>query len=173
MAGGRISDGSFVYRKTNLNIRKGGRRALFWWLINGRNTSLSESWNSLIKLFKSLYTEGRRPPTLHSLTCTWWRPRFPSLFDIMQTPHCPVQCSIICYGLCSNFLSFQGNSTKSPVCHPILFAMVVFWDSSYISLEALQALTSSWKPLGPLDFVLRALRALRPCDPCINDWIVC
>ena len=31
----------------------------------------------------------------------------------------------------------------------------------------------SWRPFGPLDFVLRALRALRPCDPRFGDWIVC
>ena len=31
------------------------------------------------------------------------------------------------------------------------------------SLGALRAPTSSWRPFGPLDFVLRALRALRPC----------
>ena len=30
------------------------------------------------------------------------------------------------------------------------------------SLGALRALTSSWRPFGPFDFVLRALRALRP-----------
>ena len=30
------------------------------------------------------------------------------------------------------------------------------------SLGALRAPTSSWRPFGPLDFVLRALRALRP-----------
>ena len=33
------------------------------------------------------------------------------------------------------------------------------------SLGALRAPTSSWRPFGPLDFVLRALRAFRPCDP--------
>ena len=33
------------------------------------------------------------------------------------------------------------------------------------SLGALRAPTSSWRPFGHLDFVLRALRALRPCDP--------
>ena len=33
------------------------------------------------------------------------------------------------------------------------------------SLGALRAPTSSWRPFGTLDFVLRALRALRPCDP--------
>ena len=33
------------------------------------------------------------------------------------------------------------------------------------SLGALRAPTSSQRPFGPLDFVLRALRALRPCDP--------
>ena len=33
------------------------------------------------------------------------------------------------------------------------------------SLGALRAPTSSWRPFGPLGFVLRALRALRPCDP--------
>ena len=41
------------------------------------------------------------------------------------------------------------------------------------SLGALRAPTSSWRPFGPLDFVLRALRALRPCDPRVGDWIVC
>ena len=41
------------------------------------------------------------------------------------------------------------------------------------SLGALRASTSSWRPFGPLDFVLRALRALRPCDPLVGDWIVC
>ena len=30
------------------------------------------------------------------------------------------------------------------------------------SLGALRAPTSSWRPFGPLDFVLRALQALRP-----------
>ena len=33
------------------------------------------------------------------------------------------------------------------------------------SLGAPRAPTSSWRPYGPLDFVLRALRALRPCEP--------
>ena len=44
------------------------------------------------------------------------------------------------------------------------------------SLGALRAPTYSWRPFGPLDFVLRALRALRPCDPrtcihaaCVHD----
>ena len=54
------------------------------------------------------------------------------------------------------------------------------------SLGALRAPTSSWRPFGPLDFVLCALRALRPCDPrnsdlyiviavgqCVSRWIVC
>ena len=34
------------------------------------------------------------------------------------------------------------------------------------SLRALRAPTSSLRPLGLFDFVLRALQALRPCDPC-------
>ena len=38
---------------------------------------------------------------------------------------------------------------------------------------ALRAPTSSWRPFGPLDFVLCALWALRPCDPCHSDWVVC
>ena len=48
-------------------------------------------------------------------------------------------------------------------------------DDIYItrSLGALRAPTSSWRPFGPLDFVLRALRALRPCDPRVDDWIAC
>ena len=33
------------------------------------------------------------------------------------------------------------------------------------SLGALRAPTSSWRPFGPLNYVLRALRALRPCEP--------
>ena len=41
------------------------------------------------------------------------------------------------------------------------------------SLEAPWAKTSSWRPFGPLNFVLPALRALRPCDLCVGDWIVC
>ena len=39
------------------------------------------------------------------------------------------------------------------------------------SLGALRDPTSSWRPFGPLDFVLRALRALRPCDP-HNDVVI-
>ena len=31
------------------------------------------------------------------------------------------------------------------------------------SLGALRAPTSSWRPFGPLDFVLRSLWVLRPC----------
>ena len=48
-------------------------------------------------------------------------------------------------------------------------------DDIYItrSLGALRAPTSSWRPFGPLDFVLRALRTLRPWDPRVSDWIVC
>ena len=38
------------------------------------------------------------------------------------------------------------------------------------SLGALRAPTSSWRPFGTLDFVLRALR---PRDPCVDDWILC
>ena len=41
------------------------------------------------------------------------------------------------------------------------------------SLGALRAPASSWRPFGPLDFVLRALQALRLCDPRVVDWIVC
>ena len=38
------------------------------------------------------------------------------------------------------------------------------------SLGAPQAPTSSWRPFGLLDFVLRVLR---PCDQRQSDWIVC
>ena len=41
------------------------------------------------------------------------------------------------------------------------------------SRGALRALTSSWRPFGPVDFVPRAFRALRLCDLRIGDWIVC
>ena len=38
------------------------------------------------------------------------------------------------------------------------------------SLGALQAPTSSWRPFGPLDFVLPALWALRPvCQACLRS----
>ena len=40
------------------------------------------------------------------------------------------------------------------------------------SLGALRAPTSSWRPFGPLAYVLHALRALRPCDPRVSGWIV-
>ena len=33
------------------------------------------------------------------------------------------------------------------------------------SLGVIRAPTASWKPFGPLDFVLPGLRALRPCEP--------
>ena len=43
------------------------------------------------------------------------------------------------------------------------------------SLGALRAPTSSWRPFGPLDFILRALRALRPVRlpalPCIPFFL--
>ena len=39
---------------------------------------------------------------------------------------------------------------------------ILAWILSTRSLGALWAPTSSWRPFGPLDFVLRALRALRP-----------
>ena len=54
--------------------------------------------------------------------------------------------------------------------------LIVILEAAYYAtrcLGALRAPTSSWRPFGPLDFVLRALRALRPCDPRIGDWIVC
>ena len=41
------------------------------------------------------------------------------------------------------------------------------------SLGVLWAPTPSWRPFGPVDFVLPALWALRPCDPRSSDWIVC
>ena len=40
------------------------------------------------------------------------------------------------------------------------------------SVEARWAPTSSWRPFGPLDFLLRALRALRPSDPRVGELIV-
>ena len=59
-----------------------------------------------------------------------------------------------------------------PICHrhhrPLNISIIEDQKS-----EAIQARISSWRPFGPLDFVLRALRALRPCDPRNNDWIVC
>ena len=56
-----------------------------------------------------------------------------------------------------------------------IYMAKIYMANIYItrSLGALRAPTSSWRPFGPLDFVLRALRALRPCDPRNSDWIVC
>ena len=79
------------------------------------------------------------------------------------------------------------NYIRGHFMNPILHAWVIFLSALSTSvatqstrkilptrsLGALRAPTSSWRPFGPLDFVLRALRALRPCDPRIGDWIVC
>ena len=47
------------------------------------------------------------------------------------------------------------------VSHSISIKHVI--QSKYYNTRgALRALTSSWRPFGPLHFVLRALRALRP-----------
>ena len=58
------------------------------------------------------------------------------------------------------------------VCWTKHFLQIVVYYILTRSLGALRAPTSSWRPFGPLDFVLRALRALRPYDPRIGDWIV-
>ena len=47
-------------------------------------------------------------------------------------------------------------------CYTILTNGHDDWLYDTRSLEAFRAPTSSWRPLGPRDFVLRALR---PCDP--------
>ena len=58
-------------------------------------------------------------------------------------------------------------------------AVPVYLDHLQLSLQINQksrgppAPTSSGRPFGPLDFVLRALQALRPSDPRNGDWIVC
>merc|ERR1711954_60505 len=48
---------------------------------------------------------------------------------------------------------------------PRLIQIFICFYMNTRSLGALRAPTSSWRPFGPLYFVLRALRALRPCDP--------
>ena len=60
------------------------------------------------------------------------------------------------------------------------FERLASWIFATRSLWVLQALTSCWRPFGPLDFVLRAHRALNTHedprshgDPCVGDWIVC
>ena len=78
------------------------------------------------------------------------------------------------------------DGTRSQIKHKILSSLSSFSStsstqsltlsplsplSSTRNLEALRAPTSSWRPFGPLDFVLRALQALRPCDPRIVVWI--
>ena len=43
-------------------------------------------------------------------------------------------------------------------------------DFSWQGRKGEGGVASSWRPFGPLDFVLRALR---PCDPRVGNWIVC
>ena len=66
---------------------------------------------------------------------------------------------------------------RNPPIRPWHHDTTRVWDNTtYVytrSLGALPAPTSSWRPFGPLDFVLHALQALRPCDPRFGDWIVC
>ena len=61
---------------------------------------------------------------------------------------------------------------RNPPIRPWHHDTTRVWDNTTyvytISLGALPAPTSSWRPFGPLNFVLHALRALRPCDPRIN-----
>ena len=45
-----------------------------------------------------------------------------------------------------------------------LWRSTTFHYISTRSLGALRALTFSWRPLGPFDFILRTLPALRTCD---------
>ena len=73
------------------------------------------------------------------------------------------------------FIFYKGFISKGG-SRPVddLFASVKFTVNRMTrSLGALWAPTSSWRPFGPLNFVLHALRALRPCDPRTSDWIVC
>ena len=58
-------------------------------------------------------------------------------------------------------LPLQSSFSSFPCSfhHKLTMLMVNIADRS---LGALRALTSSWRPFGPLDFALRALRALRP-----------
>ena len=59
------------------------------------------------------------------------------------------------------------------ILHSHFYSSTAFEIFSTRSLGALRAPTSSWRPFGLLDFVLRALQALRPCDPCACNWIEC
>ena len=83
--------------------------------------------------------------------------------------------------ICSNFQGFQKALTSRLIfCSLVQMGMFfrnVIWLGFFMnslfndnmkgtrSLGALRVPTSSWRPFGPLDFVLRALQALRLCDP--------
>ena len=69
-----------------------------------------------------------------------------------------VRQTIVC-----NFGLFMF-STQTNVVHMNAYGSQYKQIYTTRSLGALRALTSSWRPSGPLDFVLRALRALRPRD---------
>ena len=57
----------------------------------------------------------------------------------------------------------QLDGDQNKMFHRVLQIKFIIYTTR--SLGALRAPTSSWRPFGPLDFILRALRALRPCDP--------
>ena len=73
--------------------------------------------------------------------------------------------------------SCHGLPMSGFVLSKLLLLRHIGGEGSYIclfttrSLGARRAPTSSWRPFGPLDFVLHALRALRPWDPRVSDWI--
>ena len=85
----------------------------------------------------------------------------------------------------SNLTMFNDKIVKVTLFNDARFNITRFNDSGFNvtifdvtifntrSLGALRAPTSSWRPFGPLDFVLRALRALRPCEPRVGDQIGC
>ena len=67
--------------------------------------------------------------------------------------------------ICNSIYSFLPSALQMHKCKELIYVTR--------SRGALRALSSRWRPFGPLDFVLRALWALRPCDPRVGDWIVC
>ena len=71
--------------------------------------------------------------------------------------------------------SMLNTKHLAELLHLPLTVRLPFWCTCLTRWFFLQLsdLSSSWRPFGPLNFVLRALRALRPCDPRVYDRIVC
>ena len=136
-------------------------------------------------LFIAMYYIGLQASSSHSSSLLLHKHIALSL-HYCSTVHCLLQCSALGFSLpvasslqCIALHSMQCIASAASAMHLLLLQCIVSAGSAMHlllfatrSLGALRAPTSSWRPFGPLDFVLRALRALRSCDPRVGDWIV-